>query len=165
MTIVTTVDLSPVILRHDRDHAFVEDGQKRKTPRCGMCGGAKWTMPHLGTPRSLNIAGSGGNHFVYQSTKKMWQTRLGDLLTATGLPRGLERVTVEGLICFPDRRRRDQGNFRYLLEKALGDALVAGQWLEDDDWDRYEFGGLRRQYERGESWTELMIFPMRAVAR
>jgi hypothetical protein len=55
-----------------------------------------------------------------------------------------------GLCCFPDRIRRDQGNFRYFIEKALGDALVAGGWLEfgglaDDDWDHYEFGGMTRE--------------------
>jgi hypothetical protein len=56
----------------------------------------------------------------------------------------------------------DQGNFRYFIEKALGDALVAGGWLADDDWDHYEFGGLAKTYERGESWIKLMIMPVAA---
>jgi hypothetical protein len=51
------------------------------------------------------------------------------------------------------------GNYRVLLEKALGDALKVGGWLDDDDWSRYEFGGLAYAYERGVSRTRLIIFP------
>jgi hypothetical protein len=65
---------------------------------------------------------------------------------------------VEGQCTFPDRTRRDQGNHRFMLEKAMGDALVAGGWLEDDDWSRYEFGGLSAVYEKGVSRTRLMVF-------
>jgi hypothetical protein len=66
-------------------------------------------------------------------------------------------------MCFPDRRRRDQGNHRFIVEKALGDALVAGGWLPDDTWEHYEFGGLAMRVERGESWTRLMLFPSGGV--
>jgi hypothetical protein len=48
------------------------------------------------------------------------------------------------------------------VEKALGDALVEGGWLEDDDWSRFEFGGLAAVYERGVSRTRIMVFPTAA---
>ena len=67
------------------------------------------------------------------------------------------------MITVPDRKRRDQGNHRFLLEKALGDALVAGGWLDDDDWARYEFGGLQMVYERGVSAMRLFVFPSEAA--
>jgi hypothetical protein len=69
---------------------------------------------------SLNVAGSGANHWTYQNTKKLWQARFTELLEATDLPKFNESLLVEGLVCFPDKRKRDMGNFRYLAEKCLG---------------------------------------------
>jgi hypothetical protein len=40
---------------------------------------------------------------------------------------------VEGEVSFGDGRERDQGNHRVIVEKALGDALVRGGYLPDDD--------------------------------
>jgi hypothetical protein len=68
-------------------------------------------------------------------------------------------VLVEGECTFPDRHRRDQGNHRFMVEKAMGDALTTGGYLEDDDWSRYEFGGLAHRYEKGVSRTRLLVFP------
>lgn len=157
--------VEPVEIVHVRDHAFVKPAVKpaRGKGKCQRCGGKATALLHLGAPQSLNVAGSGGNHFAYQTAKHAWQERFAELLTAAGLPRDLAGVSVEGLVCFPDRHRRDQGNYRYLIEKALGDALVAGGWIEDDDWDRYSFGGLDYLYEKGESWTRLMVFPREHV--
>ena len=61
---------------------------------------------------------------------------------------------------FPTRIRRDQGNYRFLTEKALGDALVMGGWLRDDSWEFFEFGGFGMQYEKGVKRLRLMLFPM-----
>jgi hypothetical protein len=46
-----------------------------------------------------------------------------------------------------------------MVEKAMGDALTTGGYLEDDDWSRYEFGGLAYRYEKGVSRTRLLVFP------
>src|SRR5947207_1933958 len=62
------------------------------------------------------------------------------LLLAEQLPRRLERVEASAVLTFPTRRRRDEGNYRALLEKALGDALVEGRWLVDDTPERFTFG-------------------------
>lgn len=116
-----------------------------------------------GTPPSLNTFGSGGNHWTYQKHKHDWQDRIRTALTPTDLPR-CRHILVEGQMCFPDRRVRDQGNYRYLIEKALGDVLKE-HWLDDDDWGSFEFGGLQYRYAKGESWTRLLLFATLAEAR
>lgn len=132
---------------------------------CARCGLAKKHRDHMGAPPSLNVLGSGDQR-AYIGMKDQWQEALTELLEASGLPRGLGRVTVEGEVTFPDRREdRDQGNFRVVLEKALGDALERGGWIERDDWTRYEFGGLACRHERGVSRTRLILFPAAVVER
>lgn len=157
-------ELQPVDVRHERDHPF-EKGEKRGCAHLDFddvrCGRAKDAMVHVGVPQSLNVHGSSAHWYSYQGQKKNWSARLAELLDWSGLPRGLAYVYVEGQVCFPDRRKRDQGNFRFLLEKSLGDTLVSEGYIEDDDWSRYEFGNLRRAYEKGECWTALTLFPSR----
>jgi hypothetical protein len=150
-------DLQPVELVHELDHRF----QRRAKRGCGVCGRAKTHITHAGAAPSLNVLGS-GNQFAFQAHKRAWQDRLVELLERADLPRPLARVVAEGEVTFPDRIRRDQGNHRFMLEKALGDALTEGGWLPDDDWTRYEFGGLAARYERGVSRTRLMLFPTAA---
>lgn len=129
-----------------------------KRQGCANCGRDKGDRVHMGQPPSINPLGS-GDPMVYQGLKKSWQSLLIDLLRVTSLPGGLSHVAVEGEVTFPNRIKRDQGNFRFLIEKALGDALVEGGWLETDDWDHYEFGNLAYVYERGVSATRLFLFP------
>lgn len=147
-------ELQPVELVHVRDHAF----EKRSKRGCGVCGKAKTHRDHQGAPPSMNFLGS-GNQFAYQQQKRVWQEILIEQLERSDVPRPLARVVAEGEVTFPDRRKRDQGNHRFFLEKALGDALVEGGWLEDDDWSRFEFGGLASVYEHGVSRTRVLIFP------
>lgn len=109
-------------------------------------------------PPSLNAFGS-GNRWKFITEKRTWQKLLIGALTEAELPTGLDRVVVEGEVTFPDRRKRDQGNYRFMIEKALGDALTEGGWLTDDDWTRYSFGGLGAVYEKGVKRTRLMVFP------
>lgn len=147
-------ELQPVEIVHEIDHRF----QKRSTRGCGICGKAKTAVEHYGYPPSLNALGD-GNRFAYRAMKEAWQRRIVELLEQTDLPRPLDHVLAEGVLVVPDRARRDQGNHRFLLEKALGDALTAGGWLEDDDWARYEFGGLQAVYDKGVSRMRVMLFP------
>lgn len=145
--------IEPVEIQITRHHAYEKTGHG-----CAVCRKAKYHPDHIGHSDSFNGLGS-GNQFVYQEMKKGWQEALALALDASGLPRGLGHVLVEGQMCFPTAHKRDQGNHRMIVEKALGDALVAGGWLEDDTWNRYEFGGLSYTYRKGESWTRLMVFP------
>lgn len=142
-----------------------------KWPRgCNRCGENKSASVHFGAPASFNVwSGSGveGTQ-AYKGVKDIWQRILATLLEESGLPRGQKRIEAEGVITFPDSANRDQGNFRVILEKALGDALVdgsekaevAGGWLADDNWDAYEFGALRMRVVPGVSATQLTLRPI-----
>lgn len=166
--------LEPVELLIERDHAFRrkpnDPATGRKRIGCQICGRARHDPVHMGAPPSMNS----GNHSMqpqaYQALKHAWQAALRAEIEASGLPRGLQAVTVEGLIGFPTRAERDQGNYRWMVEKALGDALVAGGWLESDCFfpvSRYEFGGLQAVHAPGHSWLRLMLFargPRRELA-
>lgn len=125
---------------------------------CLRCGLNKGDAAHFGAPMSFNALGS-GDPGVYMTLKKNWQDVLTQRLEESKLPRGLERVFAEGDITFPDRADRDQGNFRIVIEKALGDALEQGEWLDSDSWEHYEFGGLTQHYVAGESATRIVLFP------
>jgi hypothetical protein len=161
--------IDPVTVRHERAHPFVKPpkggrGCKHHVGDGRSCGLSRYDPAHHGPPPSLNDLG-GANPHVYNDAKGKWQAMLAEALAAQDLPRGLGRVVAEGECCFPDRRRRDQGNYRYFIEKALGDALVhggggiPGGWLEDDDWTRYEFGGLAYRHTPGECWVRVVVFP------
>jgi hypothetical protein len=138
---------------------------KGSWPRgCLRCGRNKGDRAHFGAPASFNVMASGegaNNAHVFQNAKQTWQRFFVEALQKSGLPRGLEKVYVEGEITFPDHRDdRDQGNFRVIVEKALGDALQEGGWLKRDSWDHYEFGQLTKREVSGESATRLMLFPV-----
>lgn len=75
----------------------------------------------------------------------------------------IQACTVEGVVCFPNRLMigRDQGNFRWFLEKCVGDTMVNGGWLEEDTIAPkriYEFGGLDIIYRANEAWSEMLLF-------
>ena len=147
---------------HARDHEFVKHGTKRvKREKCVQCGRVVSNIAHHGYPPSLNLGGAGWNGFVYDGYKQAWQRSFHKLMTEAEMPMPLRRVAAEGQICFPDLKGRDQGNFKFLIEKALGDALQEGGWLADDEFypdPHYEFGGLVGTYIKGEAWTRIMLF-------
>lgn len=158
--------------KSNRAHGRGGGCEFRRRNGCDRCGGHKGDEVHLGAPPSFNVMASGvgaSSPMIYATQKKRWQGVLASRLAASSLPRGLARVVVEGEVTFPDRARRDQGNYRVLVEKALGDALVhgggevPGGWLEDDDWSRFEFGNLTQVHEAGRSATRLVLFPALAL--
>jgi hypothetical protein len=151
-----SAEIQPVEIVLDRDHAFEKKPARGRG--CAVCGDAKTARQHFGAPPSLNVLGS-GNVFAFQAIKKSLMAALIEGLELADLQRPVARVLVEGECTFPDRKKRDQGNHRALLEKALGDALVEGGWLADDTWEQYEFGNLSATYERGVSRLRLVIFP------
>lgn len=124
---------------------------------CVHCGKAKSHADHYGAPDSWN-AMLGRDPQVYRQMVDTWAEVLRPRLEASGLPKGLGRLMVEGECSFGDGRKRDQGNHRGPLEKAVADAAVRGGYLIDDEWSRFEFGNLVRR-EDGGNWTRLMLFP------
>jgi len=162
----------PVELEIRQDHPFRKKSDDPLTGQrrigCAVCGAGKLRRQHLGAPPSMNDGGSGMDRNAYQALKKAWQAAFTDALRGSGLPLGLEAVTVEGLVGFPTRTGRDQGNHRWMVEKALGDALAEGGWIPEDTFypvSRYEFGGLQAVHTPGESWLRLMVMPRAAEDR
>lgn len=92
------------------------------------------------TPPSMNTNKVRSNWRGFHTEKKRWQEDLGRLLMAMCLPKPIPSrgpVSVLVTLRFPTRRRRDSENFRPVLSKALGDAMVQGGFLLDDtdqDW-------------------------------
>lgn len=115
------------------------------------------TLTVFSTPPSLNRVGGHSSWRTWRRHKKAWEADLGSQLMYQQVPRGLTKVTAEARLTFPLQRRRDEGNFRALLEKALGDALVAGGWLADDTDEFFRFGAVRFAVERGASRTEVLL--------
>lgn len=102
----------------------------------------------LAPPSSMNAAGA---HWAKRHRRK--RATQGDLamaLLAAGVPHPIpgDRVRATAELLFPTRRRRDEGNFRTALEKALGDALCPHdrespfRWLSDDTPEHYTFGAV-----------------------
>jgi hypothetical protein len=77
------------------------------------------------------------------------------MLLMSKVPRGLVHVDARAELWFPTRRKRDEGNYRVLLEKCLGDSLVNGEWLIDDTSDFYRFGAVGFNY--GPAKTKLIL--------
>jgi hypothetical protein len=100
------------------------------------------TLSIPGTPPSFNAVGYRSHWAVSRKHKLQWQGWLALALMEQKVPRRLQSVKVSATLRFKQRRRRDEGNFRVILEKALGDALVEGGWLPDDTADLYRFGAL-----------------------
>lgn len=111
------------------------------------------------TPPSLNTFGSvgGGTHHRYRRLKKQWQEQLGRALMQAAVPRGMGRVKATAALRFPRAAKRDEGNFRFLLEKALGDILVEGGWLKDDTAGRFSFGALQFVPDLGDPLTLVFL--------
>lgn len=146
--------------KSSRDHTPKKTAtcQFKRQNGCAKCGRNKGAIEHFGEPPSFNVS-AGRNPNVYRAELDHWKALLFDLLSASELPRGCARILAEGEAVFPTAAKRDQGNFRVTLEKALGDALQEGGWLPDDSWSHYEFGNLTYRYLPGRSATRLALFP------
>lgn len=108
------------------------------------------------TPPSFNAVGHTGNRWAWTKAKKDWQKTFEDLLLAAAVPRGQTKIDAHAVLTFKTKRRRDAVNYRTLLEKCLGDALVNGRWLADDTPAEFSFGAI--EFQVGESAkTELVL--------
>jgi hypothetical protein len=107
------------------------------------------------TPPSFNKVGHTGNRWTWTREKALWQDMIEKSLMAGRVPRGLGVVKARAELWFPTKRRRDTGNYRTLLEKCLGDALVNGGWLDDDTPDLFSFAGV--EFLRGPARTDLIL--------
>lgn len=125
-----------------------------------MSGPDTFTLSYSDVPPSLNRMATRGSHWKVTSAKRRWQAILTDLLTYdAGTPQApYGRVCASAVLSFPVTRRRDSGNFSWLLEKALGDALVP-QWIVDDTAERFSFAGVTFTSGAPETALTLCCFP------
>lgn len=112
-------------------------------------------------PPSMNDSKGSGyrrNHFAAARAKKTWEGVCMAMLLKARVPRNYSRVIVAEMVLYvPDRRRRDAGNYRMLIEKCLGDCLQKGGWLPDDTPEHYSFRDVRFEYVKGERAMELRL--------
>lgn len=110
------------------------------------------------TPPTMNSNQIRSHWRGFHTEKKSWQEEIGQLLMLARLPRNGERAMAGARMRFPDVGRRDSGNFKGVVEKALGDALVAGRWIPDDDDKRFVFAGVEFESDRGANQTTIVVF-------
>jgi hypothetical protein len=99
------------------------------------------TLSIPGTPPSFNKVGLHSHWAAGRKAKQDWEQWLQIALLEQRVPKGLSSVVAQATIRFKQRRRRDEGNFKPLLEKALGDVLQNG-WIENDTPEHYRFGAV-----------------------
>lgn len=118
-----------------------------------------YTLTWDDTPPSMNTAASGyrSNHFKAARVKKTWEGIFAVMLMAAKVPRNLRYAEVRCTVIVPDRRRRDAGNYRMLIEKCLADAMVKGGWLPDDTPEFFEFGKLEFEHRPKRRGLELRM--------
>lgn len=105
-------------------------------------------------PPSLNTVAT--SHWrKYERIKKTWQRYCEFALMSEAIPRRLKKVKATAILTFPQDRRRDEGNFRFFVEKTLGDALTNGGWLADDTADQFSFGAV--EFEKGRKRTTIRL--------
>lgn len=156
--------LEPVEIVHVPDHSYVRGAKGARGCKAQKSDGVNCNAAHFNPMHNLPTLNETLTHdwTVYQGALKHWKVWLHDAITATGLPRGLGHVLVEMEVTFPTRHRRDQGNMRGFIEKALGDTLASGGWIPDDKFfpvSHYEFGNCQARYAEGERVTRLLLMP------
>ena len=120
-----------------------------------MKGKATLTIP--GVPTSFNKVGLRSHWTVGRTQKLKWEEWIGYALMEQKVPRGLKKVKATATMSFKQRRKRDEGNFRPLVEKALGDVLTAGGWIPDDDPRYYSFGAVELRAPVSEPSTVIVL--------
>lgn len=107
-----------------------------------MTGVSRYRLVYDDVPPSMNTNTIRSNWRGFHNHKKRWQELLGMLLLKEQVPKGAAHVHATATIQFRVKRKRDEGNFRGLIEKALGDALQAVGVIADDTPEFYEFGAV-----------------------
>lgn len=118
-------------------------------------------------PPRISVNATRGQHWARTlKLRRRLTAMLSELLVAEGVPQPIpgDRVHATAVLTFPTARRRDEGNFRAELEKALGDTLappppkglppgavisLERRWLTDDTPEHFTFGELTFDVRRG----------------
>ena len=68
------------------------------------------------------------------------------------------KVVIDYILYFPDKKRRDVANFGAVVDKFFEDCLVKKQIIEDDCWKvvkivSFKFGGIDKENPRCEAYV------------
>jgi hypothetical protein len=121
----------------------------------------EFRLTYPDTPPSFNAVGHSGSRWAWTKAKKDWQKTFEDLLLAAAVPRGQIKIEARAVLTFTTARRRDAVNYRTVLEKCLGDALVNGRWLADDTPAEFSFGEIEFQVGAAPSTELILVTPPR----
>lgn len=120
----------------------------------------KFVISFPDLPESMNAKGGGGykgNHYAQHRVKKSLEGQLFVALIQAKVPKRLSRVKATAVLTVPTRHRRDEGNYRYMLEKALGDILQTMNYLPDDDPEHFTFPELIFEYKKNVRNTAITL--------
>lgn len=124
----------------------------------------KVVMVYDEAPPSANHGvASRGHRGKTAGIKSRWEGIFLMMLMAHGVPRRLKYAEASAYLKFKDKRTRDADNFHFAISKPLGDAMVKGGWLEDDDPSRFRFLNVGISTERWKPPTKLIKSQMTVV--
>lgn len=109
------------------------------------------------TPPSFNAVGYTGSRWKLTRAVKEWHDLIASLLLIDGVRRDFNLVLASATITFCSRRRRDVENYRVILSKALGDALVSYGVIEDDTHDYFRLTDVKLEVLPGVTRTEIVL--------
>lgn len=91
-----------------------------------------YVLKYADTPPSMNTNVGKGSWRNFHREKKKWEGIFGMLCLKERVPKNCTVVKAKIFLRFRVTRKRDPGNFRTLIEKALGDALQTVGIIPDD---------------------------------
>lgn len=97
------------------------------------------------------------NWRTFARHKKRWEGLLGMLILKERVPKGASHVKASADMRFRVSRKRDEGNFRMVIEKALGDVLQTMGIIPDDTPEHYEFGHVEFLDKGGMNQTRIIL--------
>jgi hypothetical protein len=115
------------------------------------------SFQHSEVPPSFNMVGARGHWKSMHYKKRYWQEVFELKLMATLPRKRFKRIVASASLRFPTKRRRDEGNYRAILEKAMGDALVNGGWLKDDTVEQFVFQHVIIEQDNGPARTTIHL--------
>lgn len=116
-----------------------------------------YVLKYADTPPSMNTNVGKGNWRTFHTEKKKWEGIFGMLCLKERVPRGCTVVKAKIWLRFRVTRKRDPGNFRTLIEKALGDALQTVGIIPDDTATYFEVEAVELAEVSGPACTAVTL--------
>lgn len=116
-----------------------------------------YVLKYADTPPSMNTNVGKGHWRKFHQEKKKWEGIFAMLCLKERVPKGCTVVHAKVWLRFRVNRRRDPGNFRTIIEKALGDALQAVGVIPDDTAAHFEVQAVELAEVSGPASTAITL--------